>query len=79
MMTPYLPLISFWTNEIQALQHRWKKRVNRLEDYVEKYILFGHISWEYLGHRVNFSVNPHGVCVCVCECVCVHIYIYIYI
>ena len=29
-------LMTFFTNRIQALQHRWKKCVNRKEVYVEK-------------------------------------------
>ena len=41
--------MTFLTNGIQALQHRWKKRVEYRGDYVEKYTPFGYIPWEYLG------------------------------
>ena len=44
-------------------------------NYVEKSTLFGHIPWDYLGHSMNFSVDP-CVCVCVCVCVCMNIYIH---
>ena len=26
---------------------------------IEKYISFGHISWEYLGQPMNFLANPY--------------------
>ena len=51
-------LVSFLTNEIQALQHQWKKCVDRKGDYVEKYTSFSHIPWEYLGQPMNFSAKP---------------------
>ena len=43
MMKSYLLLITFLTNVIQALQHRWNKCVDCKEDYVKKYTSFGHI------------------------------------
>ena len=52
-------LLTFLTNRIETLQHRWKKYVDHKGDYVEKYTSFGHISWEYLCQLINFSANPH--------------------
>ena len=51
-------LMTFLTNEIQALQHRRKKYVDRKEDPVEKLTSFSHIPWEYLCQPMNFSADP---------------------
>ena len=36
MKMSYLLLMSFLTNEIQALKHQWKKCMNSKRDYLEK-------------------------------------------
>ena len=41
-------------NEIQALQHRWKKWLDPKEDDVVKITSFGHIPWDYLCQPMNF-------------------------
>ena len=54
---PYLPLMTFLNNDIQALQHWWKKYVERNGNYVEKQIWFGHFRLKYLGQLMNFSAD----------------------
>ena len=50
----------FFTNRIQALQHRWKKcMVDCKGDYVEKETTFCDIPWEYLDQLKNFLANPY--------------------
>ena len=49
--------MTFWSNGIQALQYRWKKHVDRKDNYVEKLASFGRIPWKYLVQTINFLVN----------------------
>ena len=52
---------SFYTIGIQALQHRWKKCVDRRGDYmyVEKLTTFGQIQPLHHSQPKNFSAHPH--------------------
>ena len=50
--------MTFLTNGIQPLQHRWKTYIDNKEENVEKLTTFDQIQWEYLGQSMNFSANP---------------------
>ena len=63
------------TNEIETLQHQWKKSVDHKGVFVWKETTFGHILWENLEEYINISADPHlwtyinthaRACVCVC-------------
>ena len=49
--------MTFFTNEVEALQHSWNKCVHHKQDNSKKN-LFNHIAWEYLGQSRNFSDYP---------------------
>ena len=49
---------NFYTFELQAQQHRWKKYVNRRGDYPEKYMTFGQIYVLQVSQAINFSTYP---------------------
>ena len=51
--------MTFLTNEIQALQHQWKKYMDIKGDCIDKWTSFGHLPREYLGQPMNFSVDFH--------------------
>ena len=54
IMTSYLLLKVALTIGIQANLYQVKKGVNCRGNFVEKWIPFGHISWAYLIHSINF-------------------------
>ena len=59
--------VDFFTNGIQALQHPWKKCVNR-----KKWGLCWkmNLTWlhsTYFGQPVNFSVDPHKYSLMIAE------------
>ena len=63
MMTSYLLSMTFYTNAIQVLQHRWKKYVNQKGGMLKNKPHL--ILWEYLNQPINFLAE-------------LRIYIYIY-